>query len=135
MSKNCCAVSGRGQVPDLPLGLPVIGQDQQPAGDVGQEMEGMRLVEPPGPLRLFSGQDPAEHRLPCDRAGAMWPVIVRSPPDRDPSPAVAVRAQQFAGHAGPDPALAAVRQGGQVLPQWSVNGASRWASVGLCSAR
>ena len=56
---------GRGQMPDLPVGFLVIGQDQQPAGDVGQEMEGMRLVEPPGPPRLLPGQDPAEHLSPA----------------------------------------------------------------------
>jgi hypothetical protein len=46
---------GGWQVPDLPVGLLAVGQDQQPAGDVGQEVEGVRLVGPPGPLRLLSG--------------------------------------------------------------------------------
>jgi hypothetical protein len=35
---------GRWQMPDLPVGLPVIGQDQQPAGDVREELKGMQLV-------------------------------------------------------------------------------------------
>jgi hypothetical protein len=46
------------------LGVAVISQDQQPASDVRQEMEGARLVEPPGPLRLLAGQDSPEHCLP-----------------------------------------------------------------------
>src|SRR5262245_29893163 len=116
---------GRWQVPDLPVGFVVIGEDQQTAGDVGQELEGVRLVEPPCPLRLLPGQDPPEHRLSGSRASAMRPVIVRGSTDRDPCPAVAVRAEELGGHFDPDPALTAVRKGRQVLAQRSVNRAVR----------
>ena len=95
-SKNCCAVSGsRLAGARLARRLPVIGQDQQPAGDIGEELKGMRLVEPPGRLRPLSGQDPPEHRVARDRASAMRPVVVRGSTDHDPRPAIAVRAQQL----------------------------------------
>src|SRR6516164_6012233 len=93
-------------------------------------MEGMRLVEPPGPLWLLSGQDPPEYRFARDRAGAMRPVIVGGPPDRDPRLAVAVRLEQLGSHFDSDPALAARRGSGQVLTQRCVNGPVRVQVVG-----
>src|SRR5215467_5716104 len=82
---------GRWQMPDLPVCFPAIRENQQPAGDVRQVVEGVRLVKTPGPLRLLSGEDPPEDRLACGRAGSVRAVIVRSSSDRDPRPAVAVR--------------------------------------------
>ena len=111
----------RWKMPDLPVGFPPVSQNQQPAGDVRQVVEGVRLVETPGPLRLLSGQDPPEHRLARGRAGAARAVIVGGAPDHDPRPTVAVRGEQLGGHFHPGPALAATCGSGQVLAQGPVN--------------
>jgi hypothetical protein len=47
---------GRWQVPDLPVGFGVGGEDYQAAGDVGQVVEGVRLIELPRPLGSLSRQ-------------------------------------------------------------------------------
>jgi hypothetical protein len=64
---------GRRKMPDLPVGIPPVSKHQQPARDVRQEMEGMRLVETAGPLGLVPGQDPPEYRLARRRAGPVRP--------------------------------------------------------------
>src|SRR5215469_7587562 len=106
-------------MPDLPVSFPPVSENQQAAGDVGQVMEGVRLVETSGPLRLVSGQDPPEHRLPGGRAGPVRAEVVRSSPDHYPCLAVSVRGEQLGGHLDPDLALAATRDGRQVLAQWA----------------
>ena len=44
------------------LGL-LVGENEQPAGDVGQVVEGVWLVEPTGPLWILACQDSSEHGL------------------------------------------------------------------------
>jgi hypothetical protein len=112
----------RWKMPDLPVCFPPVSEKQQPAGDVGQVVEGVRLVQTPGPLRLLSGQDPPEHRLARGRADPVRAVIVRGPPDHHLGLAVAVRGEQLGGHLDPDLALGTMRGGGQALAQWPVNG-------------
>jgi hypothetical protein len=111
----------RWKMPDLPVCFPPVSENQQSAGDVRQVMEGVRLVETSGPLRLLSGQDPPEHRLASGRAGPVRAVIVRSSPYHNPCLAVSVRGEQLGGHLDPDLALGTMRDGGQVLAQWPVN--------------
>jgi hypothetical protein len=67
---------GSWQVPDLPVGCRAIGQQQQPAGDVRQEAEGVRLVGLACPRWLLASQDAPEQRLARRRARATRTVIV-----------------------------------------------------------
>src|SRR5437762_2986324 len=111
MSKNCWAVSGgaAGRCQTCPSASRRSARNQQSAGDVRQVVEGVRLVETSGPLRLLSGQDPPEHRLARSRAGPVRAVIVRNPPYHHPCLAVSVRGEQLGSHLDPDLAFAAAR--------------------------